>query len=329
MSIMVPIDILHLFAYEGPNIFGPQPGVLLRVRCAGDYSLLLKERLKDSAQLAGVTLAYLDITTTQQGDGFVIGASFTTHPPAIGAALAALVVEGMQATMQGDEAWDGDTPLFQLQKRRRQEAPPVAVLRLIAEARTRDIPVLFLADGTIQFGYGCRGWRFDPAAYAASSADEADAPPPPPPPWDDLGSIPIYAVSGEHNRSAVVQEVAAQLHAQGYPISTLDDADYDATRALLSNPTTRQAVIGLRTADILRRGVAFSRCRQSIITDIQGVQPAEAADTVEWVRALGVPMLVSTAPTILNTEDPRIASLAAYAPYGVLPLTTLDSMGKL
>lgn len=323
-----PLEIVNLFAYEGPNIFGPQPGVLLRVRCKDDYSQRIKDALKDGAQFIGMVLAYLDIAVVAEDTGVLISASFTTPTPTIGRDLAAYVVAGVRAQLTGDTDWDHETPLFALQQRRRQDSLSVSILQLIAEAHRRGLPVLHLPDGSIQFGYGARGWRFTPHALDRSSAaddpTEAHATVPPlTPPWESINTIPIYAVTGERNRSAVVAHVADHLRHQGYTISTLDGTSYDATLMLLGDPTTQVAVIGLETADILRRGVAFTTCTQSIVTDLQGEPPAEAATTTEWVRALGVPMLMSTSPAILNTADPTIVSLARYATRGVLPLHDL------
>lgn len=306
-----PIQIVHLFAYAGPNIFGPQPGVLLRVACNKDYSRRIADALKDGAQFIGLILAYLKVTTAPQDGGFVISASFTTPNPAIGTDLAAYVVEGIAARERGDTEWDKDTPLFELQKRRRREAAPVSALQLVAEARQRGLPVLHLSDGRVQFGYGAHGWSFDPAALAAAPAT---------PPWERLGDIPLYIVTGEHGRAAMVERAAARLQAAGQPVWARDDADYAATAALLADPTVSCAVIGLRSADILRRGIAFDRCSQAIITDLNGVRPPEANDDDEWVRAVGVPMLVAAEPVRLNSAEPALATLVAYAPNGILPL---------
>lgn len=308
---MSPIEIFHLFAYDGPNIFGPRPGVLLRVRCDKDRSKRIKVALKDGAQFIGMIMAYLDVTAEADGDGFVISAHFTTPTPAIGQALAEYIVAGIRAQALGDEEWDKDTPLFELQKRRRQEALPTPALRLVAEAQRRNVPLLTRPDGKIQLGYGALSWAADPAAVTDATAAAL--------PWERLGANPIYAVTGEQHRSVAVQRITAQLQTAGHPVSAIDDADYTATAALLADLATTIAVIGLQTQGILRRGLAFDRCTQSIITDLQGACPVEAADVTEWARAAGTPMLVAAGPAILNMADPALALLKAYAPYGIVP----------
>ncbi len=329
------IEIVQLFAYEGPNIFGPQPGVLLRVRCDKDRSKQIKAALKDGAQFIGMIMAYLDVSATPDSSGVVISASFTTATPAIGAALAEAIVEGISAmaareqqpptTDDEDEdepEEEANAPLFALQQRMRREGLKLSALQLVAEAQTRSLPLLRLPDGWLQFGYGAHSWRFDLAALPdqrlvelEGGINEAQTVQPP---WEEIGTIPLYAVTGEQQRGAAVRQVADNLRQKGYQVHELDNADYETTRALLADPRAQCAVVGLQTADILRRGIAFSTCTQAIITDMEGQQPAAAATAEEWVQALGVPMLVSGSPAVLNTTYPALASLAPYAPYGVV-----------
>ncbi|MCU0491297.1 MAG: DUF4938 domain-containing protein [Chloroflexaceae bacterium] len=303
-----PIEQIHLFAYGGPNIVSPQPGVLLRVRCDKDRSLRIRNALKDGAQSIGMIIADVESVGHPQDDGlFVITATFRTPTPELGAALASYVVDGVRAQATGDEEWDKDGPLYELQKRRRREALPVAALQLLAEARKRGVPSMRLADGRLQLGYGARGW-----AIEASQAEAAQ------PPWERLGSVPIYAITGEAQREATVRQVAQQLRAQGHTVHTLDNAGYADTVALLADPSVTLAVVGLNTDELLQRGLPFEGCTQAIITDMQGLRPPAAADDEEWAQALGLPMLVSSGPAIINTADGRLAALAAYAPHGVM-----------
>jgi hypothetical protein len=310
------IEILHLFAYRGPNIFSPQPGVFLRLHCNSDCSTAVKDIMKDRAQFVGLILAHLDVSVNQQADGYIISLHVTTPTPDLAASLAEHVVQEIQAQQQEDTEWDTDTPLFAMQQRRRRESPGIAALQLAAEARERGLPVLTLPNGNIQVGYGHQSWSFAPP--------NAHTAPPPSPPWEHIGSIPIYAITGEHHRSAMVQRIESYFHSVEQPIRTLENADYNTTLAVLSDPSTEALLVGLNTADILRHGLAFSQCTFSIITDMEGDQPTEAANTNEWLQALGVPMLISAQPAFVNTDNPTLATLAAYAPHGVVPLSRLD-----
>jgi hypothetical protein len=319
-------SIVRLRAYGGPNANGPQAGVLLHVRSNTDRSRRLKDALKDGAQFIGLVIGALKVEAApaRTDAGWLLSASFSTPDPQVGSELAFYVVAGMLAEARDDEAWDGDTPLFALQQRRRKQSYNASTLQRIAEARKRSLPVLALSDGRVQLGYGMRGWSFDPAdlepRHDEGNGAEEVVPRVPAPPWDDLGTVPLYVVTGEQRRRSVVEQVARQLQSQGILVRVLHDADYYATKALLADPSVECAVIGLDTGSIVRHGVAFTICTQSVITDRSGPLPASVADDDEWLRALGVPMLLSHAPAILNLSDPAVASLARYASHGVLPL---------
>lgn len=332
MTAASPIEIIHLRAYAGPNSYSPQPGVVLRLRCERDHSQRLKTALKDGAQFIGLVLAYLVVSAepqeTPDGTAFLLTARFTTPTPDLGKALAAYVVDGLRAEALGDADWDRDTPLFALQQQRRREALPIALLQLLAEARTRAIPLLHLPDGRVQLGYGVRSWRCTPRDYLPADDDEDDEQTQPatlqPPPWADLGFIPIYAVTGERERASMVQQVAAHLQQQGIAPSALTvepAADVARTVALLSDPATRCLVVGLHTASLVERGCAFERCTHALVSDAQGTPPP-GASTTEWVRSLGVPVLLATGVCLLPPpeQEPLLAPLAAYAPHGLLPL---------
>src|SRR6476661_1350229 len=159
----MPTRIIQLLGFDGPNLHGPQPGVFLKLRADKNRARRVKDALKDGAQGAGMVMGYLEVDSVADDDGYVISARFTTPTPAIGVELGRYIVEGLNAQEAGDEDWDAEGPLWDLQKRRRAEALPLAALQLIAEAAARAIPSLIRADGQVQLGYGTRGWAFDPA----------------------------------------------------------------------------------------------------------------------------------------------------------------------
>ncbi|HMQ32901.1 MAG TPA: DUF4938 domain-containing protein [Chloroflexaceae bacterium] len=309
-----PIEIVQLLAYDGPNIFGPSPGVLLRARCDADRSGRLRAALRDGALAAGLVIAGLNVEARPLGDGHLLSATFATETPTVGAALAEYVVAGIAAEAAGDEAWDPEGPLNELQGRLRVEAVPLAALQLVAEARARGLPTFALPGGRLQLGHGARGWSFDPAPLRGRGAA------PPTPPWERLGAVPIVAVTGATGRAATVRRFGAELAAAGAPARALDGAGFDEARALLADPGTEALVLGLDTGDILRRGLPFDRCELAVITDMGGARPPEAADDDEWLRALGVPMLLAPQPARLNLGDPALLPLVPYAPNGVVGL---------
>lgn len=318
MSQHKPFTIISLFAYDGPNIVRPQPGVLLRLICDSDRSKQIRYALKESTQSAGTLLAHLDISAHQQHDGYLITVSFATPVPAIGAALASYVVEGLQAQEHGDTAWDATTLLDELRQRVRHEMPNALAWRLMAEARAHQVPFVRRLDGLFQFGYGASQWVFDQATLQKDAL--------PTPPWQHIGEIPIYAVTGERDRATTVQTITALLEQTGIAVTSHPCADFDTVIAMLQNTTSRCLVVGLDTADMLRRGLPFDRCTLSIITDTAGECPSEAATPDEWIKALGLPMLVASGPVVLATESPDIAALATYAPHEVYALAHLEDV---
>jgi len=130
----------------------------------------VKEALKDAAQGAGIVMGYLEVDSAVDDGGYIISARFTTPTPAIGVELGRYLVAGLNAQEAGDEDWDAEGPLWDLQKRRRAEALPLPALQLIAEASARAIPALIRDDGQVQLGYGTRGWAFDPNVLKSPGA---------------------------------------------------------------------------------------------------------------------------------------------------------------
>jgi hypothetical protein len=334
----MPTEILQLLGYDGPNLHGPQPGVFLRVRSDRDRARRLRDALKDGAQSVGMVLGYLEVDALPAAGGYTIEADFTTPTPAIGVELARYVVEGLNRSAAGDEEWDAEGPLWELQKRRRAAELPLPVVQLAAEATSRGVPWFVRADGQVQLGYGARGWAFDPAPYrrgAAGSFTAGEIGVGPPPariaepivaPWERLGPIPIVAIAGGTGREVAAQLVAATLHAQGQAVGLAPAAGYDATRDLLADPAAMVAVAGLAAEDIARRGLAFEHCAYSAVTDLPAQLSPDVADRSELARVLGVPMLLTdpAGRVVLDADTPEIAALAEFAPCPVIFTSTTD-----
>jgi hypothetical protein len=330
----MPTEIIQLLGYEGPNLHGPQPGVFLKVRAPKDHGRRLKDALKDGAQSVGMVMGYLEVESAADGQGYAISASFTTPTPAIGVELARYVVAGLNAREAGDEEWDAEGPLWDLQKRRRAEALPLTALQLTAEAAARGIPYFIRADGKVQLGYGARGWAFDPAALKERGAGQASIEPPPfdrspaavEVPWERLGPIPIVAVAGGAGSDGAARLIAATLQAQGQAIGLAAAAGFDASRAPLADPRVAIAVVGLTAEGLARRGAPFEGCAYSAIADLPPELPPEVADRAELAQVLGVPMLLTDAKgrVALNADVPEIAALAEYAPCPIIYVSAAE-----
>lgn len=302
------LTITHLNAYTGPNIFGPQSGVRLRLQAEVDHARRLRAALKDGAQFIGLMLANLEVSARQDETGTLIEARFVTDAPGFGAELCRYVVAGINAELAHDEEWDRDTPLFELQSQRRQAALPPTLLQLMDEARRRDLPVVRRADGLVQLGHGATGMRLNPTELRRAPAPDI--------PWERLRRVQVLAVTGGVERNVII----ARLAAQWPEAQVLADAGYAASVALLAETTAEVVVLGLNTADLLRFGAPFDSCAQALICRLDAARPAEAADDDEWVRAVGLPMLLTQAPAQIDLHDSRLHALVPYAPYGVMPL---------
>ncbi|NOK63806.1 MAG: DUF4938 domain-containing protein [Chloroflexi bacterium AL-W] len=337
----MPTEIVRLRGYDGPNLYGPQTSVVLQVRSEKDLSKRIKNILKDGAQNIGMIIGYLDVETEQQNEDFLITAHYVTPTPSIGVELARYVVDGMNAKEVGDEEWDPEEPLWDLKQRLRAETLPIQALQLCAEANTRNIPSFVRADGRLQIGYGVRGKQFDIASFkerlssGSFSVDDIGLGAPPSArsaaavdvPWQQLGLVPLVAVSGDRSRDQTARFIAGLLQSQGYAVALTESADFAATHAALGEPHAALVVAGLAVEDLIVRGVAFERCSYSAIVDVPEKLPAEIRSFEELTQVLGIPMLVTNAEgrVVLNADVPEIVALAEYAPCPVIYFTTRET----
>ncbi|HEU4323159.1 MAG TPA: DUF4938 domain-containing protein [Roseiflexaceae bacterium] len=327
----MPITILRLLAFDGPNLYGPQPGVALLVRAERDLSARMRGALKDAALAVGVMIARLEVDVRPESDGFLLEIRFVTATSALGAELARYVVDGLNAQQANDEEWDPEEPLWQLQRRRRAASLPVEALQIIAEAGARDLPAFVRADGMLQVGYGARGRALSVARAGGSPgllAPESIGVGAPLPtgneaaaalPWAQVGRIPILTLCGGPAAAEAARLLAAQLPGA----SLAQAAGFDAARALLADPAVQLAVLGLEMSDLALRGAPFDRCSACALLDLPGTPPPDIGDPAQLARALGVPMLLTdpTGVAAINADEPALLALAEYAPCPVVLLS--------
>jgi hypothetical protein len=304
----MPLEVLTLRAYEGPNAYGPQPGLLLRVRANNDRTRRLRDALKDGAQSIGLVLGFLDCEAEPLNERFVLTCHCATPQPGVAAELARYVVEGINRQLASDDEWDADGPLWELQKRRRREAAPLALLQLAAEARQRGLPLLRAPDGSTRIGYGAPGWGFDAGQLALGETVA--------PPWEQIGSAPVVAVGGAH--AAATADLLAQRW-QRQQVVVASNADFEATRAALCDPQAHTILLALQTASIVMCGTPIERCAISALTGTEPTPPS-AWSRDEYLRALGVPMLLTqpTGRVLVNADEPELLQLAQHAPCPVI-----------
>src|SRR5262245_40363140 len=99
------IEIIDLRAFEGPNLAGPRPGVLARLRGASEPLGALPTMVKEAAQRVGIVIAYLEVTTDPAG---LTELHFTSPTPLLGADLVRYAVDALCAEAVGDTSWDGE-----------------------------------------------------------------------------------------------------------------------------------------------------------------------------------------------------------------------------
>lgn len=324
---MVSIEPVHIARFDGPNRFDPRPGVLARLRASRNETSALRAAVKDTAQRIGLVIGNPHIESRRMDDAVWHELFFVTPMPAIGAEMVRYVVALLNAQSAENEAWDADSPLWDLQKKRRAEALPLQALQLMAEASARGLPSFVRHDGLLQIGYGARGYAIDPALFRERKPTlrEADIGIGSPPfarstasalvPWDRLGIVPVVAVSGGAT-SAATAAFVSRLQQQPGSVATALTASFDAARNCLSDPSADVIVLDLEPVDLLWRGLPVEQCLVSALLDLPEKLASEAGSRDDLARALGVALLV-TAPNgraVLNADDPAILALAEYAP---------------
>ena len=321
------INISRIATFDGPNRFDPRPGVLAHLRAGYDCSAVLRAALKDAAQRIGLVIGAPQIRIHALGDDVWHEAFFVASMPAIGAEALRYVVALLNAQHAGDETWDADGLLWDLQKKRRTEALPLQALQLMAEASARGVPAFVRRDGSIQVGYGARGNAVDPALFhernpALRESDSGIAAPAFARstvssllPWERLSAVPVVVVSGGAT-SAMTAAFVSRLRQQRNGVAAALAASFDTARDCLSDPSAEAVVLDLDPVDLLWRGLPVEQCIVSALLNLPEELTSDAGSRDDLARALGVALLVTRPEgrAVLNADDPAILALAEYAP---------------
>lgn len=231
--------------------------------------------------LGGVTLAIAApadqlFLATEVNEWALCAALFARDPAAWRGLEAALIAA---AAADGTAAIsDGLAPVLDEQAAlRRFERLAAAEIRprlraLLDTAAAQRLPHV-LDEEQITFGAGCAGMSF--ALDHLPTVEEV--------PWERLGNIPTALVTGSNGKTTTVRLLTACLRAQGartgYNCTDgvfLDDealalGDYSGpagARMVLRDRRTEAAVIETARGGILRRGVAVSRARTAVVTNV-------------------------------------------------------------
>jgi hypothetical protein len=304
-----------LYRYYGPNRYGSQPGAFLRARAATKQANALRAHLKDVAQRVGIVIGYIDATDRPdpQGlQGWQVEVQCVSPTPNLAAEALHLAL----AICNGQDEEVTDQAIWALQRRRRSEALPIELLQIQAEAHTRQIPSFVRPDQQLQLGYGIHsqaipihrkadGDLMPVEAIGVTGLLEKAAPPQPA--WDQLGTIPIIAMSGVGGNAAA----AAIAKQRPMPIA---GGDLQRIRHALSDPQLPALIVLPEITAMAEQGLAFEVCSVCVLL---ALPPSSDATTMaEMALIVGLPLLV-TAPhgvAVLPADIPAIAALSEYAP---------------
>lgn len=192
---------------------------------------------------------------------------------------------------------------------------PQGLAATVAKARARQIPVVHLADGTVQFGWGRRQTR---AGRGDTNA---------PLPMGD-GRIPVVAITGTNGKTTTTLLVAhtARLAGRAPGVTTTegvfvageqvvkgDCTGYWSALDVLTSPVVDFAVLETARGGILKRGLAFDCCDVSVVLNVSADHLGlDGVDTVEDLAAVKAVVARSAGRvTVLNAEDPYCVSMAA------------------
>jgi cyanophycin synthetase len=325
----MPLEIRDLRALEGPNIYSFQPTVKLQIWADRDISPAINDTVKTWAQQVGVVIAALRHDVRPVDDGFVITTTWTTPLPNVGERIAEGVAADLVAADQRDKEYSHDEALFAAIDERKREEPSLQQLQLYAEARARDLPMLPRGDGTVMIGTGARGWVLDPTVLSLGISVEV--------PWEQVGTIPVVAVTGTNGKTTTVRLITHVLRGIGLRVGTTntdgvlidgqqveegDWAGWAGARRVLTDPGVDIAVLETSRGGILRRGLGFNSCNVSVITNISpdhlGEFDIETPEQMAHVKGLIVRVTLPDGFTILNADDPLVLALGEQSPAQVV-----------
>ncbi len=197
------------------------------------------------------------------------------------------------------------------------EARP-ALRALLAEATFRALPCV-LDEQLLTLGAGCGGRGF---------ALE-DLPAPLAVPWAELHDIPTALITGSNGKTTTVRLLAACAREQGWRAAynctdgvfvgsdAVASGDYSGpagARRVLRDLRTEAAVLEVARGGILRRGVAVTRSRVALVTNISadhfGEYGIDDLDGLADAKLSVAAVLPDDGLLVLNADDPTLCAKA-------------------
>ncbi len=194
-----------------------------------------------------------------------------------------------------------------------------ALIGLLRAADGRALPHL-LDDDSLTLGAGAGGRDFPLAALPPTTAV----------PWNELSDVPTAIVTGSNGKTTTVRLLAACARENGWPSAfcctdgvffgtePLAAGDYsgpEGARRVLRERRAHAAIIETARGGILRRGLAVSRARTAIVTNVSadhfGEYGIDDLAGLADVKLTVAGVLVPRGLLVLNADDPQLIASAA------------------
>ncbi len=198
----------------------------------------------------------------------------------------------------------------------REARPELRVL--LAEAAARALPCV-LDETLLTLGAGAGGRSFALAALPAPGAV----------PWPVLHDIPTALITGSNGKTTTVRVLAACAREQGWRAAynctdgvfvggqALEQGDYSGpagARRVLREPHAEAAVLEVARGGILRRGVAITRARVALLTNISadhfGEYGIDDLDGLADAKLSIAAVLPENGLLVLNADDATLRAKA-------------------
>jgi UDP-N-acetylmuramyl tripeptide synthase len=244
--------------------------------------------------------------------------------PDLEAALLSAAVENAPGGAEGTSPADIDAPVLEesaalarFARLAAREAQP-ALRVLLAEAKGRALPCV-LDETLLTLGAGAGGRSFPLEALPAPGAV----------PWPVLHDIPTALITGSNGKTTTVRLLAACGREQGWRAAynctdgvylgaeALAQGDYSGpagARRVLREPRAEVAILEVARGGILRRGVAVTRARVALVTNISadhfGEYGVDDLDGLADAKLSIAAVLPVDGLLVLNADDATLRAKA-------------------
>ncbi|MEE2789589.1 MAG: Mur ligase family protein [Myxococcota bacterium] len=226
-------------------------------------------------------------------------------------------VETVISESRGDQAPDLSAAVSKIEETYSGEVSPL-MMRLIAEANARGIPVLW-DDDDFSIGYGCYSKTFS----------RSKLPTPDDVPWTALDSIPVVLVTGTNGKTTTARILSRILQVSGRTVGNsstdgiqlngvfLDEGDWTgpgAARMILRHPEIDAAVLETARGGLLRRGVGVNACDAAIVTNVADDHLGEYGifdlTDLAMTKGLVYSVVKEDGVRVINMDDAHASALA-------------------